>query len=102
MVINAISKLGTRLLDTNRTRETGGASRTRRFMSIRATHRAAYNATTGDEAEAEDSLPSAPPAVDDAAEAIDVTDRKFETDASSSVSRRVGTLDDAEDAYASN
>ena len=55
MIIDAISPLGARPLDTKRTWETAGASRTRKFMSIRSTHSAAYNAEIGDEAEPESS-----------------------------------------------
>jgi len=107
MVINAISPLGARLLEKNRTRETGAASRTRGFMSIRATHSAAYNASIGDEAEADD---SPAPAVRGAAVSADrqeddpvqADDTVFAANASSSVSRQIRTRLDAEDAYASN
>jgi hypothetical protein len=65
MIIEAISPLGARLLDTKRTWETAGASRTRKFMSIRATHGAAYNAEISDEAEPEDASGSASQDADD-------------------------------------
>jgi hypothetical protein len=100
MIIDAISPLGARLLGTKRTWETAGASRTRKFMSIRATHGAAYNAEMGDEAKPEDSSESQD--ADDArADAAETVGASFAV-ATRSVSRQVTTLAGAEDAYASN
>src|SRR5271154_4932784 len=103
MIVNAISQLGARLLDTNRTWETAGASRARKFMSIRATHRAAY----GEEDEFDDASSSAPeraivPADDPQAESIEATPYVFTPVAPGCVTRQVRTLAEAEDAYASN
>jgi hypothetical protein len=106
MIVNAISQLGARLPDTNRTWETAGASRTRKFMSIRATHGAAYNATIVDEVGPDDSSPSAArraamAADDPPMDAVEPSGYVFAA-GTSSVSRLVTTLADAEDAYASN
>src|SRR5271156_3148813 len=106
MIVNAIPQLGARLPDTNRTRETAGASRTRKFMSIRATHGAAYSATIVDEVGPDDSSASASrraaiPADDAPADSVEQVQYVFAA-ASGSVSRQVTTLADAEDAYASN
>src|SRR5271167_3349769 len=106
MIVNAISQLGAPLPDNNRTRETAGASRTRKFMSIRATHGAAYNATIVDEVGPDDSSPSASrrPAMaadDPPMDAVEPAGYVFAAE-SSSVSRLVTTLADAADAYASN
>jgi hypothetical protein len=99
MIVNAISQLGARLPDTNRTWETAGASRTRKFMSFRSTHSAAYSAEMGDEAEPEG---SASQDADDAGS--DAAEKGVDTFAvaTRSVSRQVTTLAGAEDAYASN
>ena len=75
-------------------------------MSIRATHGAAYNATIVDEVGPDDSSPSAsrrpPMAADDPPmDAVEPAGYVFAAE-SSSVSRLVTTLADAEDAYASN
>src|SRR5271163_3996586 len=99
MIVNAISQLGARLPDTNRTWETAGASRTRKFMSIRATHGAAYNATIVDEVGPDDSSPSpsrraAIPADDAPADSVEQVRYVFAA-ASGSVSRQVTTLADA-------
>ena len=107
MIVNAISQLGARLLDTNRTWGTTGASRTRKFMSIRATHGAAYNAAIVDEVEAEDSSSSASvrvaiPADDLVSGPFGADDRVFAVHASPGVSRQIATLADVEDAYGSN
>jgi len=106
MIIHAIPKLGARLLGTNRTRETAGASRTRKFMSIRATHSAAYNAEIGEEAEPDDSSRSALRraaihADDPPLDSTEAGEYVFEVN-TGSASRLVTTLADAEDAYASN
>jgi hypothetical protein len=102
MIIDAISPLGARPLDTKRTWETAGASRTRKFMSIRATHGAAYNAEISDEAEPEDASGSASQDADDSgAVTADKGVESFAV-ATRSVSRQVTTLAGAEDAYASN
>jgi hypothetical protein len=99
MIIDAISPLGARLLDTKRTWETAGASRTRKFMSIRSTHSAAYNAEIGDDADAED--PTSQDADDPRAGAAEASVASFAV-ATRDVSRQVTTLAGAEDAYASN
>ena len=101
MIIDAISPLGARLLDTRRTWETAGASRTRKFMSIRSTHSAAYNAEIGDDADAEDPSGSPSQDGDDARGATDEAVASFAV-ATRDVSRQVTTLAGAEDAYASN
>jgi hypothetical protein len=106
MIIHAIPKLGARLPGANRTWETAGASRTRKFMSIRATHSAAYNAEIGEEAEPDGSSHSAPPRAaihaDDAqVDSAEAGEYVFEVNAGSA-SRLVTTLADAEDAYGSN
>ncbi len=106
MIVNAISQLGAPPPDNNRTRETVGASRTRKFMSIRATHGAAYNARIVDEVGPDDSSPSASgraamAAADAPANSVEQVQYVFAA-ASGSVSRQVTTLADAEDAYASN
>lgn len=102
MIVNAISQLGARLPDNNRTWETAGASRTRKFMSIRATHGAAYNATIVDEVGPDDSFHSAlPPDDDPPADSVEQVQYVVAA-ASGSVSRQVTTPADAEDAYASN
>lgn len=106
MIVNAISQLGAPPPDNNRARETAGASRTRKFMSIRATHGAAYNATIVDEVEPDDSSPSASrrattTADDPPMDSVEQVQYVFAA-ASGSVSRPVRTLADAEDAYASN
>ncbi len=104
MIVNAISQLGARLPDTNRTWETAGASRTRKFMSIRATHGAAYNATIVDEVGPDDSSPSAARRDGRRRSADDAVEPGGYVFAAgtSSVSRLVTTLADAEDAYTSN
>jgi hypothetical protein len=99
MIIDAISPLGARPLDTKRTWETAGASRTRKFMSFRSTHGAAYSAEMGDEAEPEGSAPqdaddAGPDAAEKGADSFAVATR--------SVSRQVTTLAGVEDAYSSN
>jgi len=99
MIIDAISPLGARPLDTKRTWETAGASRTRKFMSFRSTHGAAYNAEMGDEAEPEGS--ASQDADDAGSDTADKGVGSFAV-ATRSVSRQVTTLDGAEDAYASN
>ena len=99
MIIDAISPLGARPLDTKRTRETAG--RTRRFMSIRSTHGAAYSAES-DEAELEDSTGSASQDAGDArADAAEKGADSYAV-ATREVSRQVTTLAGAEDAYGSN
>jgi hypothetical protein len=106
MIVNAISQLGARLPDTNRTWETAGASRTRKFMSIRATHGAAYNATIVDELGPDDMYRSeqqhAATLGDDPSMDMVEPDGYVLVAETSSVSRPVTTLADAEDAYASN
>jgi hypothetical protein len=107
MIVNAISQLGTRLLDPNRSRGTTGGSRKRKFMSIRATHGAAYNAAIVDEVDVEDSSSPASPRVairadDLASDPFGADDRVIAVHASPGVSRRVATLADVEDAYDSN
>ena len=102
MIIDAISPLGARLLDTRRTWETAGASRTRKFMSIRSTHSAAYNAETGDDADAEDSSGSPSQDADDTqAGAAEEVVANFAV-ATRAVSRQVTTQAGVEDAYSSN
>ena len=102
MIIDAVSPLGARPLDTKRTWETAGASRTRKFMSFRSTHSAAYTAEMGDESESEDSSGSASQDADDAPS--DAAEKSVDTFAvaTRSVSRQVTTLAGAEDAYGSN
>jgi hypothetical protein len=97
MIIDAISPLGARPLDTKRTWETTG--RTRKFMSIRSTHGAAYSAEMGDEAEPEGS--ASQDADDAASDAAEKSADSFAA-ATRSVSRQVTTLAGAEDAYGSN
>ena len=99
MIIDAISPLGARPLDTKRTWETAGASRTRKFMSFRSTHSAAYSAEMGDEADPEGS--ASQDADDAGSEAAEKSAESFAV-ATRSVSRQVTTLASAEDAYASN
>src|SRR5271156_5837531 len=104
MIVNAIPQLGARLPDTNRTWETAGASRTRKYMSIRATHSAAYNATIVDEVGPDDSSRSGSrqatiPADETPTDSVEQVQYVFAA-ASRSVSRQVTTLADAEDAYA--
>ena len=75
-------------------------------MSIRATHGAAYNATTVDEVGPDDASPSAArraamAADDPPMDAVEPSGYVFAA-GTSSVSRLVTTLADAEDAYASN
>jgi hypothetical protein len=102
MIITAISPLGARPLDTKRTWETAGASRTRKFMSFRSTHSAAYNAEMGDEAESEDSSGSASQDADDApSDAAEKGVGGFAV-ATRAVSRQVTTQAGVEDAYSSN
>ncbi|MFZ0207556.1 MAG: hypothetical protein WAL59_15890 [Roseiarcus sp.] len=97
MIVNAISQLGARLPDTNRTWETAGASRTRKFMSIRATHGAAYNATIVDDAAPDGMYRSAQqhaaPLGDDPSMDVAEPDGYALVAETSSVSRRVTTLD---------
>ncbi len=101
MIIYSISKLDTRLLDTNRTWGATGASR-RKLMSIRATHGAAYNGAIVEEADADDSSRLDAP-VDEPSEDLLVKDKEvFAYEASSSAIRQVTTRADVEDAYASN
>ena len=101
MIVDAISPLGARLLDTKRTWETAGASRTRK-MSIRATHSAAYIAEMGDEAESGDSSGSASQDADDAPSNVAEKGVGNFATATRSVSRQVTTLAGVEDAYGSN
>ena len=101
MIVDAISPLGARLLDTKRTWETAGASRTRKFMSIRSTHSAAYNAEIGEDADLEDPSGSPQDADDARAGAAEESVAGFAV-ATRGVSRQVTTPAGAEDAYASN
>ncbi len=106
MIINAISQLGAQLLDTNRARASARASWTRKPMSIRATHRAAYNFALGEETEIEETSPSPSIPVEVAfvtpADVVVAEDEAEIYRAMLPVSRQVTTLADAEEAYASN
>ena len=107
MVVDAISEPAHAFLETDRPRMGARSVRGRKANSFRATHTAAYNANPGEGADIEDS-PSAiarEPAVPETAEPDADVETVAEYAASASpseVSRRVATLADAVDAYASN